>query len=101
MLKKVGFKCLQALFTLVRNSLHSPVAVLFVTACVDSRCRKACNFEIFFGFCSQSCKIRVTSPKGAKTIFFSNIRPLARPNIAKMGLGRLQKGNGRFKMGEG
>ena len=30
-----------------------------------------------------------------------NIWPLARPNIAKMGGGRLKMGGGRFKMGEG
>ena len=44
---------------------------------------------------------RITSPKGAKTHIFSNIWPLARPNIAKVGAGRLKRGWGRFKMGEG
>ena len=44
---------------------------------------------------------RLTSPKGAKTGIFTNSWPLALPNIAKVGKGRLKLGGGRFKMGEG
>ena len=44
---------------------------------------------------------RVTRPKGAKTHTVSNIWPLARPNIAKVGKGRLKMGGDCLKMGEG
>ena len=41
------------------------------------------------------------APEGLKPAFSSNIWPLARPNIAKMGEGRLKMAGGRFKVGEG
>ena len=45
--------------------------------------------------------IQATSPKGIKIIFFSNIWPLARPNIAKMGEGYGEKGGAASKWARG